>query len=237
MKIYGKLLVIALAILGTLGSFQASAEEAYTTTDYYHFSPDFSGIPPTRVEGESLLVANYGMVDMGPPHGIQDFTGMSFLKFDLSGISGTAVSSAVLMLERLDEGNHVQPSNGNPMDVHIHDMSVDVENTMYSKADLFAGVTSHQSTTTIGDAGVYSWDITALVNGWLSGSIANNGIALVATPVNSADGGLVTYFASGTNNSAVMPNIQITAVPEPSTWLLMIGGLGLVGLMGYRRRH
>ena len=231
MKIRSQLMV---ALFALAASFQAIANEAYTTTDFYHFSPEFSGIPHDRADNNALLVSNYGEFNM-PPYGMQDFTGMSFLKFDLSTIGMASVASATLKLERITKGNHSQPSDGNPMDVHVHNMNIDVGEISATKSDLFSSVGALQSSVTIGDAGIYEWDVTSLVNGWLSGS-DNNGIALMATPVNSV-GGLVTYFASAEHGSAMVPIIHVTAVPEPATWALMLGGLGLVGWMGYRRQR
>jgi hypothetical protein len=47
---------------------------------------------------------------------------------------------------------------------------------------------------------------------------------------NSLAGGSYTGSLTVTNGS-------ITLVPEPSTWAMMLGGLGLIGFMSYRRRQ
>ena len=45
------------------------------------------------------------------------------------------------------------------------------------------------------------------------------------------------YDASYANDFYSITEIQVSAVPEPSTYALMLGGLGLVGFMAMRRRR
>lgn len=39
------------------------------------------------------------------------------------------------------------------------------------------------------------------------------------------------------NGGAVLDNVSVSAVPEPSTYALMLGGLGLMGFMARRRKQ
>ncbi|EGF33306.1 hypothetical protein IMCC9480_724 [Oxalobacteraceae bacterium IMCC9480] len=41
----------------------------------------------------------------------------------------------------------------------------------------------------------------------------------------------------GGNSGAVLDNVSVSAVPEPSTYALMLGGLGLMGFMARRRKQ
>jgi hypothetical protein len=41
----------------------------------------------------------------------------------------------------------------------------------------------------------------------------------------------------GTAGGKYTINASTVAVPEPSTWAMMLGGLGLIGFMSYRRRQ
>ncbi len=50
-------------------------------------------------------------------------------------------------------------------------------------------------------------------------------------------GGALTFAATGTSDSlgGYLDNISIAAVPDASTWVLMIAGFGLVGIAARRR--
>lgn len=54
----------------------------------------------------------------------------------------------------------------------------------------------------------------------------------------NADYNLLFTFASGNTpaKDVLLDGISVTAVPEPSTWAMMIGGLGLVGVALRRRK-
>ncbi|MGB4812185.1 MAG: FxDxF family PEP-CTERM protein [Methylophilaceae bacterium] len=44
------------------------------------------------------------------------------------------------------------------------------------------------------------------------------------------------HNAGGDNYGALLDNVTVTAVPEPETYLLMLGGLGLVGFVARRKQ-
>ncbi len=48
---------------------------------------------------------------------------------------------------------------------------------------------------------------------------------------------LTLFQSSGTQASPIVDNISISAVPEPSTWAMMILGFAGIGFMAYRRRN
>ncbi len=75
----------------------------------------------------------------------------------------------------------------------------------------------------------------------LTGTFANvaNG-GLVSTDFNGGTGTFTVNYGSSSlfdPNSVVLTNFEFTPVPEPSTWALMITGLGLIGVQLYRRRR
>ena len=89
--------------------------------------------------------------------------------------------------------------------------------------------------------GVHQQDITSLVNGWITGSIENNGIMIRGEIDPNIFGGAV-YFASSRYagngyelGDLASPSIT-AAVSEPSTLGLMFDGLGLVVLIAYRSK-
>lgn len=47
----------------------------------------------------------------------------------------------------------------------------------------------------------------------------------------------VRFEALGSSNRAIFDNVSVSAVPEPSTYVLMLAGLGLVGFMARRRKQ
>ncbi len=81
--------------------------------------------------------------------------------------------------------------------------------------------------------GTYTFDITSMYNGWVDGSIVNNGLVF-ASNTGMIDG--TPNFASFGNTAGNAPFIEtfVTAVPVPGAFLLF--GCGLVGLIGFIRR-
>jgi hypothetical protein len=59
-----------------------------------------------------------------------------------------------------------------------------------------------------------------------------NGPMQIATQLKTPDG-YYDYY----NGQFVASNLSVSAVPEPSTWAMMLLGFAGVGFMAYRRRH
>lgn len=55
------------------------------------------------------------------------------------------------------------------------------------------------------------------------------------TPLASGAATLMFHNLGGDNQGAILDNVNITAVPEPQTWALMVGGLLAVGTLARRR--
>ncbi|MBL8475485.1 MAG: DNRLRE domain-containing protein [Methyloversatilis sp.] len=90
--------------------------------------------------------------------------------------------------------------------------------------------------------GWVSFDATALVRSWLDNPSANYGVLLAQRGVvefdvdgNSRYVGAL-YASSASADASLRPFLQISAVPEPSSVLMMGAGLGLLLMVARRRR-
>lgn len=72
-----------------------------------------------------------------------------------------------------------------------------------------------------------------------AGGLGQTAWTLRTTNAFTTSGARLTFAAVGTSNSygGYLDNITITAVPEPGTWALMIGGFGGAGAMLRRNRR
>lgn len=79
----------------------------------------------------------------------------------------------------------------------------------------------------------YTFDITSLVQSWVSGTTPNNGIAII---MDTPTGSLVFLDSDGLGNPNPNPGLApiLTVVPEPST--AMLGVLGFAACAIRRRR-
>jgi hypothetical protein len=95
----------------------------------------------------------------------------------------------------------------------------------------------------LGNNGIFFGDSSATANGWFGtgltgGGIVNQTNSDFANPAFYADNGFqINAFAGETLTAANGSIVTISAaVPEPSTWAMMILGFAGVGLMAYRRK-
>lgn len=83
---------------------------------------------------------------------------------------------------------------------------------------------------TVADSQALSLDVTSIVQGWVNGTFANQGLILLGTPAASNAGNnnlsQASYLAGAAINTAI--------VPEPSA--LILTGFGLLGFLAVRRR-
>ncbi len=56
------------------------------------------------------------------------------------------------------------------------------------------------------------------------------------TPTAAGDYQILFQNAGGDNIGALLDNVSVTAVPEPETYMMMLGGLGLIGFAARRRK-
>jgi hypothetical protein len=159
--------------------------------------------------GSSIDVGNDGTL-----------TSRTLLVWDLSSIvpPNAIVQSATLGLYLQDE------ANGTPLSVGVHRVTTPwTVSTNWNEADTGVPWTSTggdfaaapDATTTVGGStGVgATWNLTALVQGWVNGSVVNDGMLL-----EGAGGTNVLHFATtSAPQTSQMPYLDVTYVTSPET--------------------
>jgi PEP-CTERM motif len=204
-------------------------------------------VPPPTVPFGNFLGAGETDPFTGPggenrAHGIR-----SLLQFDLGFLALTAaqVGSATINLYALPAlGAFESPTPDNAVTTDLRrvtgtwgETTVTWETAPTVAAPVVSSVTQD---------GVNRWvsfDATALVRDWLADPASNNGVELSQRGVVDIEvpGARDRYFASlyASSNAAdawQRPYLSVTAVPEPSTYALMLAGVGAVGWLARRRR-
>ena len=85
--------------------------------------------------------------------------------------------------------------------------------------------------TTIDGFGTFTFDVTSLVNDWISGSNTFHFIALTG----NNDPGTTDFLHGFLNNSENPGATTLTVVPEPTT--LSFLGLSAIGVLAWRRKR
>ncbi len=183
----------------------AHIRESYSTTNYGGFTD---------------LTVNWG--DSSPDKGL--------LEFDLSSVSGLNVTGATLSLYHT-----VNTGNGATFDL-FRNTSAWVEDTVtWDTAPSYDPLAASSMTIADSTQSIWrDWDVTALVQGWLTGTFDNFGVTLARFDQPNS----VVYFASSDNLDyapQLIINYEANVVPEPSTYLLL--GSGIAGLAFWRRRR
>jgi hypothetical protein len=153
------------------------------------------------------------------------------LEFDLSSVpSGVTVTSATLSLYQ-----NTTPSTGTTYDVFRVTSAWNESTVTYNTAPTFNG-TAVASMTADGTLGYKDWDVTSLVQGWLSGSFSNFGMWIEEVPVQGT--GSAYFYSSDTSFPSSHPtlSIQYSAVPVPLP-TAALGGAGLLAVVGASQLH
>lgn len=162
-----------------------------------------------------------------------------YVAFDPSDLAGftAPVASAALTVESASGGFGADAGAGSPFTVSAHGVAADPLTTITddtnpggptSWLDFFNGSilpAPPESLTVIDSFGAVSFDVTALVNDWLSG--ANTTPVIALTGKNHTAGG---SFLHGFLNNSENPGatfLTITPVPEPGALLTAAAGLAV----------
>lgn len=176
---------------------------------------------------QSILAA--GVTGVG--HDVQ-----TFIDFDLSSLSIAAsdVASARLSLYVID-GSSVGFPFGNPSPAGVVDAEVYAVTSPWAETTLTWGTRPTVGASALGTtavSGLNQWvdfDITSLVQDWLSGAQTQYGLLITAAaPVLDPDSGnaIALVFESASNQHR--PLLELTLVPEPATLtLLTLAGLAV----------
>jgi hypothetical protein len=101
-------------------------------------------------------------------------------------------------------------------------------------APVFSDGAGNGAANVVGDIdGYYYVDVTDSLKKWQSGTLANNGWAIL--PFVGGTNGIDFQAGDDLDYPLDRPLLTVQVVPEPETYALMLAGLALVGLMARRR--
>lgn len=190
----------------------------------------------TITDNERLLINNDGAAG-----GSGSFEFISYMKFDLVDLPTTPVAEAWFSLDKYCRAGFSCTDASNSMEVSVQRITADVESS--NATTLNSSLAGEVARVSIGVDGVYSWNITSLLNDWITGTETNYGFAITGRfdTLSDPDGdGTLNlyndYFVSSgpyadPAHSGFGPRITPSVVPVPAAmWLMASGLLGLVGV-------
>ena len=226
--------LLSMALVGlmlVMGSAVQAATILSTTDDaeidqHVNWASATRGIPHPEWShpATELMVKLYGD-DYSPTGMRQDV----MLKWDVSGLTTDAVSAVTLAMAGWDYADSA-------IDVYGIDAAANSwaeSNVTWdswqatTKSLTYLGqMTQAGPYSVVGDTTFSSAALTALVQSWVDGSLTNNGVILKLSGPNPATGIIGDSFSAKEELSyGHAPQLIVTQVPEPTTCVLLAGGL------------
>ncbi|MEM9002168.1 MAG: DNRLRE domain-containing protein [Cyanobacteria bacterium P01_F01_bin.86] len=218
--------------IATTTTFPLAAQAAVfnipATTDYYTFAGSVSANSGTRLLSDKATAIGFEGLDT-----------ISFLQFDLTSLPLADIQTDLLQAELVLEhdsdlaGTLIPATGDRPVSVSVYGITATFDNVDGNVDDIDYGVDGANAfaTTSVGDDGIYTWDLTALVSDLADASAMGIDLALsgVFGNVNIDDrNSYASFYAAGTTEG-LAPTLKIQTVPEPaSVAALMLLGSGLL---------
>ncbi|MEM9066055.1 MAG: hypothetical protein AAGB51_11255 [Planctomycetota bacterium] len=233
----------AIAIALTAGAGAASAQVFDIPVARDYMSSGFFGSDFLRGE-EAPSGRATNRVTSPEIFGVTGETTYFEFDFDPTVFSGP-VTEAFFQVETVATGFFPDVSAVNPAEISLHSLTADplaaVDQSLGSGTgswldfrDSQVTTSSIVSTTTVDGFGIFSWDITSLVNEWIANGDTNFSYTIATSALLDPEGGAAVAFVNSSfSGIGDAFTARITVVPAPGLGLL--GGVGLL-CVGRRRR-
>ncbi|MEM6577534.1 MAG: DNRLRE domain-containing protein [Pseudomonadota bacterium] len=212
----------------------ASAAPILATDTYYTFGSNVSANSGTRLLGDKATTIGFPGLDT-----------ISFIQFDASDLPAAPLPSNQswrLLLEHDPAlaGTLIEATEDRPVSLSIYAVSGPWDPVSGNLAGIQYGTDGAAAiaTTLVGAPGVYEWDVTSLINGFISNGLPTDEtfFALSGLFGNTDTDGFNSYgtfYAEGATDG-LAPQLRITLVPLPMPALLLL--TGVLGLAAVKRR-